>query len=75
MTTQLTTPSPAAEPERPPRGRLARLVLGPGKVWLYSHHYQVGVSLVRVDYCRVIPAGAMFCDFLGSHSRSMPHRC
>jgi len=28
MTTQLTTTSPAAEPERPPRGRLKRLVLG-----------------------------------------------
>jgi 4-amino-4-deoxy-L-arabinose transferase-like glycosyltransferase len=28
MTTQLTTSSPAAEPERPPRGRLKRLVLG-----------------------------------------------
>ena len=28
MTTQLTTTDPAAEPERPPRGRLKRLVLG-----------------------------------------------
>ncbi len=28
MTTQLTTTSPAAEPERPPRGRLKRLALG-----------------------------------------------
>jgi 4-amino-4-deoxy-L-arabinose transferase-like glycosyltransferase len=28
MTTQLTTTSPAAEPERPPRGRLKRLMLG-----------------------------------------------
>jgi 4-amino-4-deoxy-L-arabinose transferase-like glycosyltransferase len=28
MTTQLTTDSPAAEPERPPRGRLKRLMLG-----------------------------------------------
>src|SRR5580692_9726594 len=28
MTTQLTTTSPAAEPQRPPRGRLKRLVLG-----------------------------------------------
>src|SRR5580692_9091675 len=28
MTTALTTTSPAAEPERPPRGRLKRLVLG-----------------------------------------------
>jgi len=28
MTTQLTTTDPAAEPERPPRGRIKRLVLG-----------------------------------------------